>query len=46
MMKIGPVKPMAVMSARGIFGSAANHRNKPMVCSAPRVNCPPTRLGQ
>ena len=29
MMKIGPVKPMAVMSASGIFGSAANHSSSP-----------------
>jgi len=46
MMKIGVVKPMAVMSASGIFGSATNHRHRPSVCIAPRQNCPPTWRGR
>ena len=46
MMKIGPVKPMAVMSASGIFGRATNHKHSPSVCKAPRVNCPPICLGR
>ena len=46
MMKIGPVKPMAVMSASGIFGSAANHSISPTVWKAPRRNCPLTCLGR
>ena len=46
MMKIGVVKPIAVMSASGIFGSALNHKTSPSVCTAPRVNCPRTLRGQ
>jgi hypothetical protein len=38
MMKIGPVKPMAVMSASGILGSAVNHRHSPTVWARPRLN--------
>ena len=45
MMKIGPVKPMAVMSASAILGSAMNHNIRPTVCTAPRKNCPLTCLG-
>ena len=36
MMKIGPVKPMAVVSASGMCGSARNHNTSPSVCTAPR----------
>ena len=46
MMKIGPVKPMAVMSASGIIGSAANHRHSPAVWKAPRTNWPRTFFGR
>ena len=31
MMKMGPVKPSAVMSAKVILGSAVNHNTKPTV---------------
>ena len=40
MMKIGPVKPMAVMSASGILGKAVNHNTSPSVCTPPRQNWP------
>jgi hypothetical protein len=40
MMKIGPVKPMAVMSAKGILGKAVNHNTSPSVCTPPRQNWP------
>ena len=46
MMKIGPVKPMAVMSASGMRGSATNHRQRPSVCTAPRLNWPPIWVGR
>ena len=45
MMKMGPVKPMAVMSAKARCGSAANHSNKAELCTAPRQNCPFQLLG-
>jgi hypothetical protein len=31
MMTIGPVKPIAVMSAKDILGKAVNHKTKPSV---------------
>ncbi len=46
MMKIGPVNPIAVVSANGMCGNALNHITSPTVCTAPRENWPPTRLGQ
>jgi hypothetical protein len=45
MMKIGPVKPMAVMSAKGICGKAVNHKIRPTVCTPPRQNCPAILTG-
>ena len=45
MMKMGPVKPMAVMSAKGIFGKAVNHKIRPRVCTPPRQNCPAMLTG-
>ncbi len=46
MMKMGPVKLMAVMSAKGILGKAMNHNMRPTVCTAPRQNWPFTSVGQ
>ena len=45
MMKMGPVKPMAVMSASGICGNAMNHKMSPTVCTPPRQNWPLMSLG-
>ena len=46
MMKIGVVKPIAVMSAMVMNGMATNHSTRPSVCTAPRVNWPATLTGQ
>ena len=40
MMKIGPVKPIAVMSASPIRGKAVNQNIRPTVCKAPRHHWP------
>ena len=40
MMKIGPVKPMAVISAIATFGKAMNQSMRPSVCTKPRQICP------
>ena len=45
MMKIGVVKPMAVMSASGVCGKAANQSHSPQEWTKPRTNCPPIRFG-
>jgi hypothetical protein len=46
MMKMGPVKLMAVMSAMGMCGKAMNHSIKPAECTPPRQNWPLTLVGQ
>lgn len=46
MMNSGVVKPIAVVSASEIRGSAKNHRHSPAVCTAPRQNCPATFVGR
>ena len=45
MMKIGPVNPSAVMSAKLVWGSAVNQNINPKVCTAPRQNWPLMSLG-
>ena len=44
--KSGLVKPIAVMSASGMCGSAMNHSTRPKVCNALRVRCPRTEAGR
>ena len=46
MMKIGPVNPMAVVSASPKWGRAANQNISPKVCTAPRQSWPGKLTGQ
>ena len=45
MMKIGPVKPIAVVSARLMCAMAVNQMNRPRACTPPRVNWPSRLCG-
>ena len=46
MTKMGPVNPMAVVSARPMRGRAMNHSIKAVVCTAPRHIWPLRLLGR